>query len=334
MDCQLYSTPTDMNLGQLIRNTPLENREEMLEDYIKTNYTDYRILYTDASKKSDEHGSKVGAAFTHPGCMKDFKFKLRSNVSVAEAEAFAIYKAIRYAWQEEYPNTLIITDSKSVLDKLGAVSYSTGAYSIILDIKLKIELQEKRGRRIIIAWVPRLSVQGNRKADLLAKDSWQSGTFDSFEPNYNAAIKDIEINYYKNWHLAASNLLEQDKRKNYISNSSFSMPDIDYKRIRNLSRKNSIRLSRLLSGYVADIEFMFKIKKRDSKECICGSPNGNFLHIFRDCNQFLISRFQLQDSLLNLGYNSVITIQEILVKRDMTALSEIFKFLDGINYHI
>ena len=84
-----------------------------------------------------------------------------------------MYKAIRLAWQLSLEKIIIVTDAKEVLEKIKKPTYESDNYSIILDIKLKILLQQKAGKRIVIVWVPRQSVKGNIRADQIAKEERQ-----------------------------------------------------------------------------------------------------------------------------------------------------------------
>ena len=334
IDSQLLSAETDRDLGQIIKNLPDEIKDLYFENVIKESYNNFNIIFTDASKKSYGGREHTAAAFYHQDENIERVFNLNKNIQVEEAEAYAIWKGIRYAWEEGHEKTLIVTDAKRVVDKIAKPYYGTDSLSIILDIKCKIMLQEREGKRVKILWLPRLSVIGSRRADFLAKRGDPEQREEYFATNYNSLVQKIINNHQSDWHFAAASLLEKDKKKKYIKNTSFVMPDKEGEKLKRFNREECVQYLRLISGYVADPEFLYKIKIRTSCSCICGERICNLSHILWDCTQHLIPRFELKESLGNLGYNTTDNIQEILINRNIKAFKILFKFLKCIEFKI
>ena len=333
IECQLLQVSTDIEVGHLLKRLDGAERSDLFFSYVQENYKGFEIIYTDASRKADSNQEYlVGAAFTHISKKTERTFRLDGNVSILEAEAYAIFKALVYAWSEGFDKTLIITDAMRVVEKLGKSNYSADSLSIILDIKCKILTQESLGKETVVAWLPRMGVMGSVEADRLAKEGGRKDNFENFLSNYDANKAIIEAKHIQDWHTTLSILLESDLRKNYIKNTAFIIVENLKKISRKFSREKCIKLARLISGYIADPEYLHKINVTSSKSCVCGFESCNLNHIMWGCPQHIIPRYQLLEDLANINYESPLTIQDVIIKRDLHAIKYLFRFLDNTGF--
>ena len=222
-----------------------------------------------------------------------------------------------------------------MLTKIEKAHYNSDSFSIILDIKNKIMLQERSGKEITVMWLPRCSVSGSSKADNLAKQSGNADNLESILPNYASLAPEINGRFQGYLHQAMAALYEKDIKKNYTKNSTYVRSIKEVENLKSYNRKDAVRFSRLISGYVADPEFLFKIKIISSKSCVCSSPSCNLDHVLWHCTQYLIPRYTMQEKLKELGYSTFPPeICGILANRDNSAMKIIFEYLDAIEFKI
>ncbi|XP_018305536.1 uncharacterized protein [Mycetomoellerius zeteki] len=142
-------------------------------------------FFTDGSKV--DHGTCVGAAVFSPQLQAELMFKLSSYTSIFSAEAYAIYTVITLLVDLHLPRVTVITDSKSVLESIRGSHNYTNNYLIPL-IKSVLEEAETKGTSIQFIWVPsHRGIEGNERADQLAKRAIRQG----IEPNFKVPYSDL-----------------------------------------------------------------------------------------------------------------------------------------------
>ena len=128
-----------------------------------------------------------------------------------------------------------------------------------------------------------------------------------------------------------SNLLSQDKKKNFLGNSAFIKNKSDTALLRNFGRKDAVKIARLISGYVADEKYMFKIKRAAIDLCVCGELNA-LEHALWQCEQNEVARFQLKSELTGSEYNytNPHNLKSILASRNKQEIKAIIEFFEAV----
>ena len=135
--------------------------------------------------------------------------------------------------------------------------------------------------------------------------------------------------------LALGNVQLSGKKKKYITNTAFVLNATEPALFKNLNRQQCVKIVRLISGYTADPSFLFLIGRAPSAECVCGHNNNNIEHALWHCQQHIVRRYRLTDSLVSLGHVTFpLNLQHIIVNRDIAALKIILEFLSDIEFPI
>ena len=157
---------------------------------------------------------------------------------------------------------------------------------------------------------------------------------ENFLPNFSSMYGEVLESYFNHWHQGALSLLEKDKRKNFSKNSTYVACNDVSKNLKKYSRLDCVRFMRLVSGYVADPLFLFKIGVLLKKECVCSHVSCNLEHILWHYPQYIVARYGMQEKLTQLGYEFQPKLQMLLVNRDHSALKTLFEFLEDVNIKI
>jgi ribonuclease HI len=130
------------------------------------------IAYTDGSKM----GSLVGAGVFVEGNNKEITIPLGRYAEVYDAELMSIQKAAQYYkdWSAAYPRKRgrtmwIFTDNQATIQRVSTLKPGSGQQTALALARISKELATKE-HRLMIQWVSgHTSVDGNEKADALAK---------------------------------------------------------------------------------------------------------------------------------------------------------------------
>ena len=278
IECQLFS-PTIINPFHTYQSRISDGLHLHFWDFLQEEFRDYNIIFTDASKKYlDLAPAVVGGAMVAKTNSRSRQFILPSETLTSEAEAFAIWKALWYAWENNLKKVLILTDAKSVLKKLTCTSYKANSLPIILDIKLKTLLMAKKNSSKKFGWVPGHSgIEGNEEADRLSKEAWQTGeNCLSYKTDYRNLLTWISQSFHENSHSILNRWVDQSGLGGFKDNTTLVKPiqnETDI--IRGFKRDECVTYLRLLSGKCADLKYIERIGRRENSLCICGSADSN-----------------------------------------------------------
>ncbi|GBO10119.1 Uncharacterized protein K02A2.6 [Araneus ventricosus] len=149
-----YVTRSDKSL-------PKTSIEPLFEDTIRTHFSNFFLIATDASK-SQQITSIAGTSSTN-----SFAYRLQHLNSIFSAEALALCQALDELPNDE-DNLLLLTDSLLVLRALANLSIKS--HKIILRLAAKISTREKFHQNIVLLWTPgHAGIKWNEKADTLAR---------------------------------------------------------------------------------------------------------------------------------------------------------------------
>lgn len=146
------------------RNSPLAAMRSLVLEHLETEYASHLQIFTDGSV--DKVRGSSAAAFHIPSLKYDWSVRFTKVVSSTMAESVAIEAALKKLRCCTPQPTVIITDSKSALQRL-EYGFPTDALSL-RSLRLVQNLHSK-GFSIRFQWVPsHIGVLGNEIADNLA----------------------------------------------------------------------------------------------------------------------------------------------------------------------
>ena len=312
-----YPDPTPWKIKQPIVNTivttfgskeinPLEIKNHVL-NLLSTIYKDYVKIYTDGSKT--QHPDRTAAALVIPEQQIQLGSRLPNQCSIYTAEFWAIFKALKLTQDQQYKNTLIISDSLSVLKTLDS-QQSKGRDNLLKDVLLLIRNMTDLNQNIEFLWIPsHIDISGNEQADSAAKNKLTDSDISNIDYSvpelYSIITKQINQKWQKEWNLCPRGRLL------YLIQPTVSrgikgpiLNNTHYQYIINRIRTGKTLLASSLGQYIADLN-------TNGTKCPHCNCIENLQHIFNSCYKYKLQRNQLKNSLRKIG--SPITYPEFLL---------------------
>lgn len=163
----IYTPPHE---SEIIKNSPIP---QIVFQNLYSSFFTHTSFFTDASKK--DFSDYTGFAIYSPSLNLQLTYRT-SFTSVYSGEASAILYAIQYILSHSIPNSVIYTDSRSVVESISSTNIAYSSNHIILTIKQMLYDIEKKGLTNTIVWIPSHSgILGNKTADLLANRAISQG---------------------------------------------------------------------------------------------------------------------------------------------------------------
>lgn len=266
--------------------TPDVMKSKFLE-IINTSYNKHIHVYTDGSIKDDKAGFGM-----YSQNIFEQSIRIHNYSSIYSSELLAIYSCLENLRNKGKANKLIliISDSKSALEGLKDIHSKNN-----IVIKIRTILTETFNTNCSFLWVPsHLSIEGNEKADILAKNSLNQSVCESFSFQH----QDYKP-FFKKYVFELWNDMWRDDNNN--QNKLFSIQNTVKKTIEisSLNRKDYQKLIRLKTGHYL---FTHKhiIEKTQPPICNCGAEL-TIAHLFNECNYLnLREKYNIQNlSILN-----------------------------------
>ncbi|XP_026471583.1 uncharacterized protein LOC113375849 [Ctenocephalides felis] len=138
------------------------------------NIEDYKVIFTDGSKINN----KTGCALFYENDNIKIGYKLPDFVSIWSAELIAIKKAIEYIESHKITKVVIVTDSKSCIDKLKNLFLTNRlSETLVYEVWNRLIQLLENGYTVKLLWTRSHSgSSGNDEADLIAKWATEYGT--------------------------------------------------------------------------------------------------------------------------------------------------------------
>ncbi|XP_067139565.1 uncharacterized protein [Centruroides vittatus] len=162
------------------------------QELLESSWQGKCLLGADASKSS----TCTAIVVVFPACELRETWLLHEHCSVFGAEALGIKRALQISSSFDNP-TVILSDSKSVIQAVGNVNFSSPA--IIIDLVAEISLHPKA---VEIAWIPgHVGIQINEAADKAARKDNPSGSWRQLlmARDLIRATRDIINTYIDSW---------------------------------------------------------------------------------------------------------------------------------------
>ena len=246
----------------------------LYKSLIDSRYADHQQIFTDGSKQGNKTASGVWNKNFH------LKSRLPDYSTVFTAELYAIYAAISFV-KNKSETFLILTDSLSAIKALQSLNRTN--HYLITWIK---QLLTMSVGMISIEWVPsHMSIDGNERADKLARDALDLETINRIPPAKQEMYALAQCHYRKMWQDEWSRLGESlTKFKPFLSTLEYQ----------DLPRNEQVALTRirLLTTRICISRFLNKPSQSYQTCTTCNVPNSLIHHLI-DCIKYAPYRVKL-----------------------------------------
>lgn len=289
----------------------------LTDNYTPPPQTTHPLLYTDGSKMPS------GTAFAYTvqinnNFIHSASFRLSQHHSIYQAELLAINAALDWAISSPHSKFIIFSDNKSAIITLQQFFPSdTIAINILSKIKFHPSLT------FAVGWVKAHSnIEGNEQADALAKQAILNPSPDTSPfsfPFPNSFLKYIiNSTLLKEWESLWTTAPEGLYTFHFFKKPSFNIQTDDQSVVY------------FLTGHGSFPSFLFKIGKRDSDLCECGSPGHPLHYIFEYCP--LMKHHFIRHHQLDPFANFLILIRTkqniIKIRQNYNILNSRYSFID------
>ena len=175
-EVKFFQPTIDLSSGLIFQNSRSPNFT--FNNFITNEFPNHILFFTDGSKQPD---SRAGAALYSPHLSLEIQFKLSEHASIYSAEAIAIGEAIQYILDHNISNSLICSDSRSVLEATFRSNPSSLTSHLIFKIRNLLYLANQNKLNISLIWIPgHIGIDGNEIVDSLAKNATIDGQIMEF----------------------------------------------------------------------------------------------------------------------------------------------------------
>lgn len=322
---RVYHLISDLQKGSAL------NQQKLL-CLLSERFQGFTELYTDASRVSQPES--VGYGVWIPSSRTRICGKLPDHWSIFSAEMFAVNRSINWILEKNIHRSVIISDSQSVISKLGSGSINANSDIFTVSSIILLDRARSMGFQVSLLWVPSHSnILNNDIADELANRGRQllgrsglKGDPRDFWPAYIAEIWGTWDDEYFNIGLTKGKIYAAFVRPSkYRAKPWF--------RNRSTSRKSITSLTRLRSGHCSIPDHLARIGVVDSPLCSCGEV-GNMMHLFLSCDGNRCNVEILYEGLSSLGLSLPINIYEAIFSHREEITSLLLEFLRCSNLHV
>lgn len=288
---------------------------------------DYIAIYTDGSKS----GAGVGCGFYCPSSSYRGKFKLPSCTSVYCAEAFAILKALDWAYRSNIRCAAIITDSRSVLEALQNISSGKLKNGLLLDILQLCCMFMVVRREVMFIWAKgHAGISGNEIVDKLAKDACSDGEECEYileEDVVRYYLKQIETLRSNEWSVYISQTKNQYARLHpFLPKSALYESEYQF------SRAAWSTIFRLKVEHGRFPSHLYKIGVLETPACNCDHLSiCDLNHIIFSCPLNTLATLKLMKELLRNNVHFPTNLCNVLSTENVLVYKSVLQFFKEIN---
>ena len=224
-------------------------------------------IYTDGSKNNEA----VGCAFYSN--VGTGSLRLHKDTSVFTAEATAIQLALAFAEKKKPRNTLILSDSLSVLTSLSNLYCYDPR---IIQIREGANRLLTKGKDISFLWIPsHVGISGNEAVDRLAKEALSSEQVSQEEKIPYTDLRGkakrlVREEWERTWRLLINNKLKEIK------------PDLEPRRKSGLKRSEEVVINRIRIGHTA-LTHRHLLEGQNPPRCVPCNCELTVKHILVEC---------------------------------------------------
>ncbi|XP_055600103.1 uncharacterized protein LOC129749201 isoform X1 [Uranotaenia lowii] len=300
------SVQFDLSMQQEICGIPVPHRSLLIPRIFEAKYRHVdadKMYFTDGSLIEESTGFGV---FNE---ISSASYSLESPCSVYIAELAAIHCALDSIASRPVGHYFIVTDSLSSVQAIHSIK--PGKHSPYFFEKIRDSLSALSKRRFIITfvWVPsHCSIEGNEKADSLAKVGAMEGdTYQreiAFNEFYFLVRRNSLVNWQRKW--------DEDELGRWLHSI---IPRVSLKPWFNrldLSRDFIRIFSRLMSNHYSLDAVLYRLNIASSNLCSCGQGYHDIEHIVWSCEVHLVARTNFIDSLRARGKPPYVPVRDVL----------------------
>lgn len=324
--------PIHLNALKELKKNPNLNtamKQQIFEQIMEEEWPNEEKIFTDGSKVMTPEQTLVGAAVYDQRRNESILIKLPSQASIFTAELAAIRKATEYIHQQNIHHSLILTDSLSAATALVDI-VKKNIHPLILDIHKNIAQITSQKRSIGIIWIPGHSgIQGNNKADELAKAATTTGTEERILLPYTELISIARAEHINIW---------QEQWTNKVNNKATQLTTFKkniappwFKKVA-ASRTCICTINRLRIGHCLLNTHLHRLGLTPTPKCRCGLENDTLQHRLFNCPRRKPNTIRNFENILRKKHiYPPYDIQEIIKRSDPTIYRHICVLLSANN---
>jgi ribonuclease HI len=276
--------------------------------------------YTDGSIMNGQVGYGVYCKETNI----EKHYKIDKNVAIYAAELTAIETAAELISRTTISKVLILTDSLTACHILKKTQQGDKTNK---QAKRIINTTKKTNKNIIIKWIPaHVGIDGNERADELAKSGTTSGELSNYKLQLRDAYTILERENQQRWREAFTTKSEE-KGKDYFSIVNQLEETPWYNNIKLTSRATRT-INRVLTNHAYTPSWLARMKVQEKGKCEQCNVEDDVHHILYKCPRFDQHR-QQYTTLVN--QTSLKTIYE---NKDADSMLQIIYFLNKTKLNI
>ena len=294
----LLPTPEiDLSVLEAIRKHEDTDYSHIVGGRLESNWGNHLQIYTDGAQ--DPKTGKSGFAFVIPHLEIVKSRRLSEGVSVYTTELMAIIWALQWVEEVKSSQTVICSDSASVLMTLRGGSLG-GRSDLVVELLVLLYRIEHAGGSVGFLWVPaHVGVEGNEAADVAAKKALERDIDVRVSIGNSECRSIIKRRITDVWQREWEN---EKKGRHYFSIQSSVRKEQAYL---GSERKHTVVMTRLRLGHCGLAWDLAKMGKHEDGMCATCVKQQTVKHIFMECSRYKQERKMLYATVLNLGAKSI-----------------------------
>lgn len=302
-----------------------DSNTQEIQNKINSKFENYIHIYTDGSFEASTGKSGIGVY--SPNKKFSFASRLPNHTQICTAEIIAINKALCFILENNWNKAVILSDSKSALQKITAINFDVHRDYASLATKRGIIDALNNNIDIQLGWIPgHMGIKGNQVADQLANLGRNMNIPMNVNLDKGNFLPKFKYNIKEEWKTLWKELIK--KKGSQYANITTELPNtIWFNRFEYKNRRHLTTIIRMKSGHCLTPYHLFKINRMDNPFCECGQV-GTLNHIMLECPINISNIFNLYQELAKNKIPTPISIFSLLNNINSQSLKLINKFLD------